>query len=224
MRVTLPARPLLAFGLAVLFLPSCGSPARVLTQSELPTVRNLSVVTLGGERLGLHEFRGKVVLLDFWASWCEPCHDALAAYAELHEQYNSRGFEVVAVSVDEWTRDARKFAEQSPRPFPVAYDANRRLASRFGITLLPSSFLIDQGGRVRHGYEGFDPDLLRALEGHIKALLSEPRAPGSAPAAAAGQRRIDEDSRPSSARCVFPRPLLPHSFRLRPSLTGSGPR
>ena len=168
--IPLPARSAVALLLALL-LPACS--ASPPSTADLPLLPDTPVATLGGQPLRLGSLRGKVVLLDFWATWCVPCIDALPAYAELRDRHVSRGFEVVAVSVDQSVLDARTFIERRPQPYPVAYDEKGRLAAQLGVATLPSSFLIDQKGRIRHRYEGFDPKKLPELEARIEALLSE---------------------------------------------------
>lgn len=156
--------------LGALLLLACSATPPAPTGPVVPDTR---LDTLEGDAIDLGGFRGQVVLLDFWATWCVPCVDALPAYAALRERHHGRGFEVVAVSVDESVLDARAFVDRTPLPYPIAHDADGRLAAQLGVAMLPSSFLIDREGRVRHGYTGFDPAELPALEVRLEALLNE---------------------------------------------------
>ncbi len=123
--------------------------------------------------LNLGELRGKVVLLDFWATWCQPCTDALPAYARLYEARQKFGFEVVAVSVDESAPRVERFLKAHPLPYLIAHDPKQTLAASYGASMLPTSVLIDRQGQVRHRWEGFDTAELGGLEARITALLAE---------------------------------------------------
>lgn len=116
-----------------------------------------------GATLSLAAFRGKVVLLDFWASWCAPCLKSLPAYSELRDALPRADFEVLAISVDESAADAQRFVAAHALSFPVAW-ANPELPGRWGVETMPSAYLIDREGIVRavhHGYQSADLDTLR---------------------------------------------------------------
>jgi peroxiredoxin len=118
--------------------------------------------------------RNKVVLLDFWATWCRPCQFALPAYAELHKKHQDAGLQVVAVSVDHDPIALARYLKKHPMPFPILSDAQGRLASQMGVTKMPSTFLIDRSGVIRAVYPGFDDHMLKRLSAEIEELLSQP--------------------------------------------------
>ena len=101
--------------------------------------------------------QGKVVLVDFWASWCGPCRDSFPAMNELHKKYADRGLVIIAINVDEKRADMDVFLKAHPASFTVVRDASQKLVDLAGIGTMPSSFLLDRTGRVRHvhiGYQG----------------------------------------------------------------------
>jgi peroxiredoxin len=116
---------------------------------------------------------GKVVLVDFWATWCAPCKVALPLYRDLYLDLRARGFEVVAVSVDNGDEEVRAFLQREPLPFTVLRDPGGVLAESLGVTQMPTSFLLGRDGRTRARLDGFEPGAEPALRKQIEALLAE---------------------------------------------------
>ncbi len=125
----------------------------------------------------LAALRGRVVLLDFWASWCAPCRQSLPAYDRLHAALADRGFVLVTVNVDQHGQDGRRLL-QALRLDALARAAVRdgggRLATLYGVQAMPSSYLIDRRGIVRAVHAGFRPGDMAALRQSIVQLLEEP--------------------------------------------------
>ncbi len=118
--------------------------------------------------------RGKVVLVDFWASWCAPCKASFPAYARIYADYAARGLVVVAVSVDDDPAGYANFVRKHAPPFPTVRDRDKRLVNEVGIPGMPTSYLIGRDGRVRFVHEGFHSgETERALREEIEALLAE---------------------------------------------------
>jgi len=125
------------------------------------------------DRASLSELRGKVVYLDFWASWCGPCRISFPQLEALRDELGARGFEVLAVSVDESEADARAFLAELPVSYPVVLDNEGSTPARYGILGMPTGYLIDRAGVVRLVHQGFrrsDGERLRAA---IIELLGE---------------------------------------------------
>ena len=117
---------------------------------------------------------GKVVLLDFWASWCGPCKKSFPELDKLYGAYKDRGFVILGVSVDEKATDMRSFLDSHPVGFPVARDRDQALVSIFEIESMPTSFLIDRTGKVRSVHNGFRGDkTVSLLSEEIESLLNE---------------------------------------------------
>lgn len=119
----------------------------------------------------LEELRGKVVLVDFWASWCAPCLHALPAYALLRSDLGPRGFEVLAISVDEQRKDAERFLERRPVAVLLAHDPDGAWAKAFAVKAMPSSYLVDRNGVVQEVHLGYRAEELAALRSRIEAML-----------------------------------------------------
>lgn len=99
--------------------------------------------------------KGKVVLVDFWASWCVPCAESFPALEELHQRYKDRGLVILAVNTDEERAKMEKFLKKHPVTFAVVRDAGQKLVAQADVSTMPTSFLVDAEGKVRFIHAGF---------------------------------------------------------------------
>ena len=102
--------------------------------------------------------KDKVVLVDFWASWCGPCKDSFPALNELQKKYADRGLVIIGVNVDEERTDMDAFLKEHPASFTVVRDAAQKLVARTGIKTMPSAFVLDGEGKVRFIHNGYHGD------------------------------------------------------------------
>lgn len=118
------------------------------------------------------ESKNKVVLLDFWASWCGPCGESFPVMEELQKKYGAQGFVIIAVNVDEKKSDMADFLKDHPVSFTIVRDARQKLVEKAGIATMPSSFLIDQHGKVAFAHSGFHGSTTKKQYEHeIESLL-----------------------------------------------------
>lgn len=108
------------------------------------------------------ELKGKVVLVDFWASWCGPCKQSLPVLNELAGRYSSRGLVVVGVSVDDSKAAMDQFLKKNVARFPMVRDAKQTLVAQVNVSSMPTSFILDAEGKVRFLHNGFHGDKTRA--------------------------------------------------------------
>ncbi len=101
------------------------------------------------------DLEGKVILVDFWASWCGPCKQSFPAMEELHQRYAAKGLVIIAVSVDEKAGDMESFLKKGHASFTVVRDVGQKLVEKAGVATMPSSFLLDRGGRIRFAHSGY---------------------------------------------------------------------
>jgi len=141
---------------------------------------DFSLPTPGGDTLRLRSFRGKVVLLNVWASWCGPCRDEFPLMAELARDLPPEDFAVVAVSDDMRESDARRFLAEHDVPFAVAW-ARGALRENLAYNGLPFTVLLDREGRVVHRYIGFGGrQQFARLRADVARVLMQPgRPPGA---------------------------------------------
>lgn len=119
----------------------------------------------------LSDLRGKLVYLDFWASWCAPCRLSFPWLNEMHRKHGAKGLVVLGINVDAKRSDADGFLSKTPADFPLAFDAKGEAARRFAIKGMPSSALIDAQGKVLHVHRGFRLEDRAELEAKILAAL-----------------------------------------------------
>lgn len=165
--LALLATALLAVSPAVTFAAESAEKAG-LVGKPLPA---LSGFKFEGE---LPALSGKVVLVDFWASWCAPCKASFPALGELQQKFASRGLVIVGVSVDENVKAYAKFLEKQKPPFAVVRDLDQRLAATLEPAAMPTSYLVDRRGVIRFVHEGFHgKSSIDSYTKEIEQLLSE---------------------------------------------------
>jgi thiol-disulfide isomerase/thioredoxin len=98
---------------------------------------------------------GKVVLIDFWASWCGPCKASFPSFNRLQEKYAAKGLDIVAIGVDDDPAKHQAFADKMGAKFPIAHDSAHKAAAFFGPPTMPSSYLVDRKGIIRYVHSGF---------------------------------------------------------------------
>jgi len=132
------------------------------------------VFSLPGQNktIDLSKYRGKVVYLDFWASWCDPCKRSFPWMNKLQEQYGRDGLEIVAVSLDTSRKDAEAFLARIPANFDVAFDEKGKTAKAYKLKAMPSSFLIDRKGRLVHKSLGYRNEEKKIIEKKIQQLTN----------------------------------------------------
>ena len=127
-----------------------------------------------GRSLRLAELKGRIVLVDLWASWCPDCRISFPALDALSREYRSRGVEIVAVNLDRRQKDAAAFLAAQPHEMLVVFDPRARMLEAFGADGIPSSYLIDRQGTVRYVHRGYSPGTDVQYRRQLELLLSEP--------------------------------------------------
>ena len=130
---------------------------------------------VGGGEISLAAYRGKVVYLDFWATWCGPCAQSLPAIDDLRDEFADSDFRVLAINVDRQKGAAQTFLRRRPVSYPSGLDPQGEIPVRFGVQTMPTSFLIDRDGVVRHVHRGFRTSDVPELRRKIQALLGADR-------------------------------------------------
>lgn len=126
----------------------------------------------GNHFKSLSDFHGKVVYLDFWASWCAPCRKSFPLMNTLYHKYKKQGLEVVAINMDEEDHSLQRFLQKSPVDFTLLRDQQQTTAEKFQVAVMPSSFLIDRSGHIRYIHQGFKTRDINIIEQHIQKLLA----------------------------------------------------
>ena len=134
---------------------------------------DFTLPSLDGPNLRLQEQRGRVVMINFWATWCGPCRVEMPHLARLYEKYRGSGFTVLAVNIDEDPHKAASLAKQLGMRFPVLLDTEKKVSRLYDLSTMPSSVLVDRDGRVRYIIRGYRDGYEETYDKQIRELLRE---------------------------------------------------
>jgi peroxiredoxin len=142
----------------------------VAVQDEAP---DFTLKNLDGSNLRLEEYRGQVVLINFWASWCGPCRQEMPLLDRLHHRYEDTGFAVLGVNVEGEAEPAQEVVDKTNVTFPVLIDAEQKVSEMYSLEAMPSTVVVDRDGVVRYIHRGYKPgDEAKYIE-VVKALIRE---------------------------------------------------
>jgi peroxiredoxin len=128
---------------------------------------------MDGRNLRLHEQRGQVVMVNFWATWCAPCRQEMPHLNRLYEKYRSSGFLLMGVNVDQDPKLAASMAEKLGVKFPVVFDSDKQVSKLYGLAAMPSTVLIDRDGRVVHVHRGYRDGYEVTYDQQVRELLKQ---------------------------------------------------
>jgi peroxiredoxin len=166
---TLFTNLLASLAVIITLLPTVIEAAPRLGQSAPP----FSVTTTSGQSVTLDNYHGSLLIVDFFATWCQPCRQSIPHLVEMKKKYGKQGLQVLGLSADEdGERYVKAFADEFRINYPLALAGNS-VTSDFGIRSVPVMFVIDKKGKIAEVYRGYSSEMNRALEGLIKRLLSE---------------------------------------------------
>jgi cytochrome c biogenesis protein CcmG/thiol:disulfide interchange protein DsbE len=134
---------------------------------------DVTVARADGTAMHLADLRGRVVLVVFWASWCTPCKTSFPALDALYRELQPRGFEVLAINLDERRADADAFLAARPHVMPVAFDPRGAAPLAFKVRGMPTSVLIDRAGNIRYTHTGYSAKVVDEYRQEIRLLLEE---------------------------------------------------
>ncbi len=126
-----------------------------------------------GENMRLSEFRGDVVMINFWATWCGPCRQEMPLLDELYARYERVGFNLLGVNIDDDSRRAMQMIEELGVDFPVLFDARKEVSKLYEVDAMPVTVLVDREGKVRHVHHGYKPGYEEKYLDQIRSLLRE---------------------------------------------------
>ncbi|MCH1931275.1 TlpA family protein disulfide reductase [Shewanella sp. A25] len=132
-----------------------------------------TVLNEQNQAVTLSEFKGKVVYVDFWASWCGPCRKSFPWMNEMQAKYQDRGLAIVAINLDPEKKDADGFLQKLPATFNVRFNPEGDVAKSFDLLGMPSSFIFDKQGNLVKSHVGFTPEKSQEYEQELVELLKE---------------------------------------------------
>jgi cytochrome c biogenesis protein CcmG/thiol:disulfide interchange protein DsbE len=138
-----------------------------------PTSLAFELSTSNGHKESLKQHLGKLVYVDFWASWCAPCLQSFPFMNSLQQRYQAAGLQIIAINLDKKMDDAQIFLSKNPAQFLVLFDPTGQTPQQYGVKGMPSSYLIDRKGKLIFTHKGFKVADQEILEAKIKAALAD---------------------------------------------------
>ena len=152
------------------FLASSPSLSAAEQQGMAP---DFTLKSRSGQNLKLSELKGEVVMVNFWASWCGPCRQEMPLLDQLYKRYQSMGFTILGVNVEEDSSAAEKVLKELPVSFPILFDKQNEVSKLYGIAAMPSTFLVDRDGKLRYLHKGYLPGYEDDYQQQIRELIRE---------------------------------------------------
>lgn len=134
---------------------------------------NFTLKSSEGENFRLSEYRGQVVMINFWASWCGPCRQEMPLLDELYQKYEPMGFTIFGVNVEQERELAEQILRDIPVNFPILFDDNNTVSEDYDVDAMPATVLVDRNGEVRFMHRGYKPGYEDHYEEQIRALIRE---------------------------------------------------
>jgi peroxiredoxin len=158
--------------LSALLLGTAASVAAAATAVGSPAP-DFTLRVLDGPNLRLQEQRGKVVLVNFWATWCGPCRKEMPHLNRIADKYRSSGLVLLGINVDDDARNAADLAAKLGVKFPVLFDTDKKVSKLYDLNSMPSTLVIDRNGRVRYLHRGYQDGYEDLYDKQIRDLLKE---------------------------------------------------
>jgi len=152
---------------AALALPALAADP---TGSQAPP---FSLGSKAGSTVSLAQYKGQVVMLNFWASWCGPCRQEMPLLESIYKKYNRLGFTMIGVNVEPDSNAANEWLKQTPVSFPILYDKDSKVSKMYDVAGMPSTVIIDRTGKVRVLHRGYKPGDENEYLDSIRTLVRE---------------------------------------------------
>jgi peroxiredoxin len=124
-----------------------------------------------GKNIKLSEYRGQVVMLNFWASWCGPCRQEMPLLDDIQKRYSKLGFTILGVNVEENSKQAKAMLREIPVDFPILFDTTNKVSKLYNVSAMPSTVLIDRDGNLAYLHKGYKPGDEAKYKQWIKKLV-----------------------------------------------------
>ncbi len=134
---------------------------------------DFALKSTNGKNLRLSEYRGDVVMINFWASWCGPCRQEMPLLEELFQEYEPLGFTILGVNVEENSADAKKLLKKIPVSFPILFDNTSTVSRLYDVVAMPSTVLVDRDGNMRYLHQGYKPGYIEKYQQQVRELIRE---------------------------------------------------
>ncbi len=165
--------PVLFILLISVFVISCNTKkaASPVIGGEAPLFKEK---TLDGNKISLNDYRGKVVIIEFWATWCPPCKESIPVIEAIQEKYAPRGLSIIGISLDEGPGVEEKvsaFRDAYKIGYPIIIDSDGKISSRYRVSSIPTFFILDKNLKIAKVYRGYTPQMGEHISKDIESLL-----------------------------------------------------
>jgi peroxiredoxin len=158
------------FGLVAVATVILATAANATADQPAPT---FSLPSRGGGAIDLAQYKGQVVMINFWASWCVPCRQEMPLLESIYKKYKPLGFTLIGVNVEPDQKEAENFLKQTPVSFPVLFDAKSKVSGLYNVQVMPTTVFIDRKGNVRLVHQSYQPGAENLYMDQIRSLIRE---------------------------------------------------
>ena len=151
---------------ALLAVPVCGAAA----DGPAP---DFQLASAGGKAVSLAQYKGQVVMINFWATWCGPCRSEMPVLEQLHKKYKPMGFTMIGVNVEPDSAGAVDWLKATPVSFPILFDTDSKVSKLYAVSGMPSTVIVDRKGQMRYLHRGYKPGDENQYLDQIRALVRE---------------------------------------------------
>jgi peroxiredoxin len=160
----------ICMGLALSAVAAVGLASSGMTGQPAP---DFALKSSTGENLRLSEYRGDVVMINFWATWCGPCRQEMPLLDELYSRYERVGFNLLGVNIDDDSNRAMAMIQELGVNFPVLFDARKEVSKMYDVSAMPVTVIVDRQGTVRYVHHGYKPGYEEKYLDQVRSLLRE---------------------------------------------------
>jgi peroxiredoxin len=145
----------------------------IQAETEQKRAPDFTLKSLSGKNIKLSELRGRVILVNFWATWCAPCKEELPFFNGLYQKYKGVGLEILGVNIDKVGSNASQMSQSLSLSFPILLDSAGKVSGLYQIRSMPTTFVVGKDGTLRYTHWGFGPSDPTRYESEIRGLLRE---------------------------------------------------
>jgi peroxiredoxin len=157
----------------VLMMLYTGFAGDVLAETAQGAAPDFTLKSQKDGNIKLSELRGKVILINFWASWCGPCRQEMPVLDELYRHYRPLDFTILGVNVEQNSDDAKSLLKDVPVSFPILFDTENKISKLYDVKGMPSTVLVDRDGNIRYVHMGYQSGVEAEYQTQIRALIRE---------------------------------------------------
>ncbi len=173
MEGTIMSKKFVLVSIAVFALITSAFSFSSFAKIKAETAPDFVLKSATGKNIRLSELKGRVVMLNFWATWCGPCTDEIPHLNKIHESLDDYDFELLGINLDNDRSKALHLAKELNVNFPILFDTEKDVSRSFDIDAMPTTILIDRNGKIRHVNRGFKKDYIERYHKQIQALRKE---------------------------------------------------